>query len=138
LKYLISFTFLFANLFSNNLYSQTITPKDLYGIWILGSGKTAPTFTITNDSTFFQTDSHFKTELLTYTLDSFKHKYYFKPRPTGRASIAYVTFQIIKISADEFSLIPIKESIFMKNSWLDADLSKEEKKPIPLKRKKDN
>ena len=110
----------------------------MFGVWILGSGQTAPTLTINNDSTFIQTDLQSKNELFNYTIDSIKRKYYFKPRPTGRDSIAYVTFQIIKISADEFSLIPIKESIFMKNSWIDADLSKEEKKPVPLKRKKDN
>ncbi len=135
MKYLISFSFLFACLLSNNLYSQSIIPKDLYGIWVLGSGKTAPTFTITNDSTFFQTDFHSKTELFSYTIDSIKQKYYFKPRPAGPDSIAYVTFQILKISDNEFSLIPIKESIFMNNSWIDANLSKEEKKAIPLTRK---
>jgi hypothetical protein len=139
LKFIKSCGILFACLLSNSLFSQPISHKDLIGSWIAGSGDTILIFTITKDSIYISKIGSPKSLINTYSVQDSDNVSYLNLRSlTDTGYLIYTTFKILKLSTDEYSMILTRDSMFFKgmNSWIDSELSEEDRKPIPLKRNK--
>jgi hypothetical protein len=139
LKFIKLYCILITCLYSNNLFSQPITHKDLVGTWISGLGDTVVIFTMTNDSIYIRLIGSPQKLIGTYSLkDSQNVSFLNLKSSTATGYPNYSTFKILRISTDEYSMTLVRESMFFKdmNSWIDTELSEEDRKPVPLKRKK--
>ena len=106
--------FIGALLFSEKLFSQSISTNDLIGVWTYVTDWDSFALTFKNDSILVKDTEHIRNQIYSYKLDSTQEGYLFKMK--SNKSIYYETTPILiyrlKYFNDYFILYPYKKSIY--------------------------